>query len=166
LRKSLLAIFLLNEENASFDKVIDAEGLYLIPGVIDDQVHFREPGLIHKGDISTESKAAVAGGITSYMEMPNTNPQTTTQKLLEEKYKRAEEVSAANFSFYMGTTNDNLKEVLNTDPSRVCGIKVFMGSSTGNMLVDSEDVLTEIFKHAPTLVATHCEDEANHPGKY
>lgn len=152
--------FSAEEENASFFKVIDAEGMYLIPGVIDDQVHFREPGLTHKGDISTESKAAVAGGITSFMEMPNTKPQTTTQELLEEKYKRAEEVSVANFSFYMGATNDNLKEVLKTDPSRVCGIKVFMGSSTGNMLVDSEDVLAEIFRHAPTLVATHCEDEA------
>jgi dihydroorotase len=149
-----------HEEEASFIDIIDAEGLYLIPGVIDDQVHFREPGLTHKGDISTESKAAVAGGITSYMEMPNTNPQTTTQELLEEKYKRAAEASAANFSFYMGATNDNLKEVLKTDPLRVCGTKVFMGSSTGNMLVDSEDVLAEIFRHSPTLVATHCEDEA------
>lgn len=148
------------EEKASFNEILDAEGLYLIPGVIDDQVHFREPGFTHKGDISTESKAAVAGGITSYMEMPNTNPQTTTQELLEEKYKLAEAVSVANFSFYMGATNNNLKEVLKTDPSRVCGIKVFMGSSTGNMLVDSEEVLSEIFRNSPTLVATHCEDEA------
>lgn len=147
------------EETASYIKILDAEGLYLIPGVIDDQVHFREPGFTHKGDIRTESKAAVAGGITSYMEMPNTKPQTTTQELLEEKYKLAEAVSAANFSFYMGATNDNLKEVLKTDPSRVCGIKVFMGSSTGNMLVDSEDILTEVFRYSPTLVATHCEDE-------
>jgi dihydroorotase len=141
-------------------KIRDASGLYLIPGVIDDQVHFREPGLTNKGDIASESRAAVAGGITSYMEMPNTNPQTVTQKLLEEKYKRASEVSPANYSFYMGATNDNLEEVLKTDPARVCGIKVFMGSSTGNMLVDDQETLSEIFKNAPALVATHCEDEA------
>jgi dihydroorotase len=140
-------------------ETIDAAGFYLIPGIIDDQVHFREPGLTHKGDIFTESRAAVAGGITTFMEMPNTNPQAVTQKILEEKYKRASEVSAANYSFYMGATNDNLDEVLKTDPSKVCGIKVFMGSSTGNMLVDDENTLSEIFKHAPTLVATHCEDE-------
>ncbi len=139
--------------------VIDAKGQYLIPGVIDDQVHFREPGLTHKGEIATESKAAVAGGVTSYMEMPNTNPQTVTQQLLEEKYQRAAEVSAANFSFYMGATNDNLAEVLKTDASNVCGIKVFMGSSTGNMLVDNEKVLSEIFRNTKLLVATHCEDE-------
>jgi dihydroorotase len=141
-------------------EIIDAEGLYLLPGVIDDQVHFREPGLTHKGEIATESRAAVAGGVTTYMEMPNTKPQAVTQELLEEKYKRAAEVSAANFSFYMGATNDNLDEVLKTDPAKVCGIKVFMGSSTGNMLVDDEKTLSEIFKNAPTLVATHCEDEA------
>ena len=140
-------------------EVIDASGLYLIPGIIDDQVHFREPGLTHKGDITTESRAAVAGGVTTFMEMPNTNPQAVTQELLEKKYFRAEEVSAANFSFYMGTTNDNLDEVLKTDPKKVCGIKVFMGSSTGNMLVDDKNTLSEIFKNAPTLVATHCEDE-------
>ncbi len=140
-------------------EIIDAAGLYLIPGIIDDQVHFREPGLTHKGDLFTESRAAVAGGVTTYMEMPNTNPQAVTQEILEEKYKRASEVSAANYSFYMGATNDNLGEVLKTDPSKVCGIKVFMGSSTGNMLVDDENTLSEIFKHAPTLVATHCEDE-------
>lgn len=140
-------------------EVIDASGLYLIPGVIDDQVHFREPGLTHKGDISSESRAAVAGGVTTYMEMPNTNPQTVTQELLEEKYDRAAEVSAANYSFYMGTTNDNFEEVLKTDPKKVCGIKIFMGSSTGNMLVDDEKTLSEIFKNAPTLIATHCEDE-------
>jgi dihydroorotase len=144
----------------TFLKSIDATGMYLIPGVIDDQVHFREPGLTHKGDIATESRAAVAGGITSFMEMPNTNPQSVTQELLEAKYKRAEEVSAANYSFYMGATNDNLGEVLKTDPSRICGIKVFMGSSTGNMLVNDEAVLTQIFRHSPALVATHCEDEA------
>lgn len=140
-------------------EIIDASGLYLIPGVIDDQVHFREPGLTLKGDILTESRAAVAGGVTTFMEMPNTNPQAVTQEILEEKYKRASEVSAANYSFYMGATNDNLAEVLKTDPKNVCGIKVFMGSSTGNMLVDDEKTLSEIFKQAPTLVATHCEDE-------
>lgn len=140
-------------------EIVDASGLYLIPGVIDDQVHFREPGLTHKGDIASESRAAVAGGITTFMEMPNTNPQTVTQELLEQKYKRAAEVSPANYSFYMGATNDNLEEVLKTDPSKVCGIKVFMGSSTGNMLVDDEEALSEIFKNAPTLIATHCEDE-------
>jgi dihydroorotase len=139
--------------------VIDATGQYLIPGVIDDQVHFREPGLTHKGEIATESRAAVAGGVTSYMEMPNTNPQAVTQAVLEEKYQRASKVSAANYSFYMGATNDNLDEVLKTDGSNVCGIKIFMGSSTGNMLVDNEDVLSEIFRNTKLLVATHCEDE-------
>ncbi|MGD9929819.1 MAG: dihydroorotase [Mangrovibacterium sp.] len=139
--------------------VVDAEGKYLIPGAIDDQVHFREPGLTHKGDIMSESRAAAAGGVTSYMEMPNTNPQTTSQAELEKKYARAAEVSAVNYSFYMGATNDNLDEVLKTDPRKVCGIKVFMGSSTGNMLVDNEKILSEIFRNAPTLVATHCEDE-------
>ena len=142
------------------NKIIDANGLYLIPGVIDDQVHFRDPGLTHKGDIASESRAAVAGGITSFMEMPNTNPQTTTQKLLEEKYAKAAEVSPANFSFYMGATNNNIDEILKTDPEKVCGIKIFMGSSTGNMLVDDENTLAEIFKNSPALIATHCEDEA------
>lgn len=140
-------------------EIIDAEGLLLIPGVIDDQVHFREPGLTHKAEIATESKAAIAGGVTSFMEMPNTKPQTTTLDALEQKYKRAAQVSAANYSFYMGATNNNLNEILNTDPKQVCGIKVFMGSSTGNMLVDDEQTLSDIFKNAPTLVATHCEDE-------
>ena len=140
--------------------VVHAAGHYLLPGVIDDQVHFREPGLTHKGDISSESRAAVAGGVTSYMEMPNTNPQTTTQKLLEEKYQRAAEVSAANYSFLMGTTNDNLDEVLKTNPETVCGIKIFLGASTGNMLVNNQNTLVELFKHAPTLIAVHCEDEA------
>ncbi|WP_321348798.1 dihydroorotase [uncultured Draconibacterium sp.] len=149
---------------ADFDlnetEVIDATGLLLIPGVIDDQVHFREPGLTHKGEISTESKAAAAGGVTTYMEMPNTKPQAVTQEELQKKFDRAAEVSAVNYSFYMGATNDNLDEVLKTDPTKVCGIKVFMGSSTGNMLVDDDKTLSEIFKNAPTLVATHCEDEA------
>ncbi len=138
---------------------IEAEGLYLLPGVIDDQVHFREPGLTYKGDIYTESRAAVAGGITSFMEMPNTNPPALTQELLEEKYKIGSQKSLANYSFYMGTSNDNLEELLKTDPTKVCGIKVFMGSSTGNMLVDNESVLEKIFANAPTLVAVHCEDE-------
>lgn len=139
---------------------IDAEGLWLLPGAIDDQVHFREPGLTHKGEIATESAAAAAGGITSFMEMPNTVPQALTQQLLQDKYDRAAEVSAVNYSFFMGASNDNLDEVLKTDPRRVCGVKVFMGSSTGNMLVDNPSVLEAVFKESPTLVATHCEDEA------
>ena len=139
---------------------INAEGLHLLPGMIDDQVHFREPGLTHKADIFSESMAAVAGGITSFMEMPNTVPNTLTQDLLADKYNIAAEVSLANYSFYMGASNNNLDEVLKTDPENVCGIKVFMGSSTGNMLVDNEKVLENIFREAPILVATHCEDEA------
>ncbi|WP_010663092.1 dihydroorotase [Marinilabilia salmonicolor] len=141
------------------DKTIDAEGCYLIPGVIDDQVHFREPGLTHKADIYTESGAAVAGGITSFMEMPNTNPQTTSIETLNDKFRIGEERSAANYSFYMGATNDNLEEVLKADPSTVCGVKVFMGSSTGNMLVDKKEALENIFREVPMLIATHCEDE-------
>ena len=140
-------------------EIIDANGLHLFPGIIDDQVHFRDPGLTYKGDIYTESKAAVAGGITSFMEMPNTDPPALTQEILEEKYQSASKKSLANYSFYMGASNDNLEEVLKTDPTKVCGIKVFMGSSTGNMLVDNEEILEGIFKNAPTLVATHCEDE-------
>lgn len=139
---------------------INAEGLHLLPGMIDDQVHFREPGLTHKADIFSESMAAVAGGITSFMEMPNTVPNTLTQDLLADKYMIASEMSLANYSFYMGASNNNLDEVLKTDPKNVCGIKVFMGSSTGNMLVDNERVLENIFREAPMLVATHCEDEA------
>jgi len=139
--------------------VIDASGKFLLPGVIDDQVHFREPGLTHKGDIYTESNAAVAGGITSYMEMPNTVPQATTQELLEQKYERASEVSLANYSFYIGATNDNLEELLKTDPAKVCGIKVFMGSSTGNMLVDNPETLSSLFQKSKMLIAVHCEDE-------
>ncbi len=137
----------------------DAEGLHLFPGIIDDQVHFREPGMTHKADIYSESKAAVAGGITSFMEMPNTIPQTLTQELLEAKYQLAAEKSLANFSFYMGASNDNIKEVLKTDPQRVCGIKVFMGASTGNMLVDDANTLNAIFSAAPALLAVHCEHE-------
>ncbi len=153
------------EENADIsklkhDRLIEASGKYLLPGIIDDQVHFREPGLTHKAEIYTESKAAVAGGVTSFMDMPNTNPQTVTQELLQKKFDIAAKQSLANYSFYMGATNDNIEEVLKTDPKNVCGIKVFMGSSTGNMLVDNKETLTEIFKKAPTLLAVHCEDEA------
>jgi len=146
--------------NRHADKEINAEGLHLLPGCIDDQVHFREPGLTHKADIFTESRAAVAGGITSFMEMPNTVPNALTQELLEDKFNIASRSSIANYSFFMGAGNDNLEEVLKTDPRNVCGIKVFMGSSTGNMLVDNEKTLEGIFSKAPTLVATHCEDEA------
>ncbi|HKR04099.1 MAG TPA: dihydroorotase [Bacteroidia bacterium] len=138
---------------------INADGLHLLPGVIDDQVHFREPGLTQKGDIYTESKAAVAGGITSYMEMPNTIPNTLTQELLEEKYRIASQKSLANYSFYMGASNTNLDEVLKTNSKNVCGIKVFMGSSTGDMLVDDEKTIENIFSKSPMLIATHCEDE-------
>ena len=141
------------------DTEIDAEGMLLVPGAIDDQVHFREPGLTHKADIATESAAAVAGGITSYMEMPNTNPQTVTINELEKKYLLGAEKSLANYSFYMGATNDNVKEVLRVDPTKVCGVKVFMGSSTGNMLVDNKETLNNIFREIPMLIATHCEDE-------
>jgi dihydroorotase len=140
-------------------KVINGEGKFLLPGIIDDQVHFREPGLTHKGEIYTEAKAAVAGGITSFMEMPNTKPQATTQEVLEEKYKIAAEKSLANYSFYLGATNDNIEEIKKTDPKMVCGVKVFMGSSTGNMLVDNEEALSRIFSESPLLIATHCEDE-------
>lgn len=141
-------------------EIVDAGGALVMPGVIDDQVHFREPGLTEKGEILTESCAAAAGGVTSYMEMPNTRPPATTIELLEEKYARAAEVSAVNYSFYLGATNDNIAEIERVDPERICGVKVFMGSSTGNMLVDNEQTLADIFKFSPTLVATHCEDEA------
>lgn len=140
-------------------KVIDASGKLLIPGIIDDQVHFREPGMTYKADIKTESRAAVAGGITSFMEMPNTIPNTLTQSLLQHKYELAAAQSMANFSFYMGASNDNLKELAKTDPGNVCGIKVFMGASTGNMLVDDQQTLEGIFAEAPTIVAVHCEHE-------
>lgn len=141
------------------DREINAEGLHLLPGLIDDQVHFREPGLTHKADIWHESRAAVAGGTTSFMEMPNTVPNTLTQELLGDKYRLAARNSLANYSFYMGASNDNLEQVLATDPHNVCGIKVFMGSSTGNMLVDDDKTLEGIFSRTPMLVATHCEDE-------
>jgi len=139
---------------------VNADSLFLIPGIIDDQVHFREPGLTHKGELFTESRAAVAGGITSYMEMPNTVPNALTQELLQDKYHRAAEVSLANYSFFMGASNDNMDEVLKTDEKNVCGVKIFMGSSTGNMLVDNEKTLDGIFSQCPMLIATHCEDEA------
>lgn len=146
--------------DATVDREINADGLHLLPGLIDDQVHFREPGLTHKANIYTESRAAVAGGTTSFMEMPNTVPNTLTQRLLQDKYDIAQDSSLANYSFFMGAANDNLDEVLKTNPRDVCGIKVFMGSSTGNMLVDNQDTLENIFRNAPMLIATHCEDEA------
>jgi dihydroorotase len=138
---------------------VDASGLLVLPGCIDDQVHFREPGLTHKGNIYTESRAAVAGGITSFMEMPNTVPYALTQELLEDKYQIAAQNALANYSFFMGASNDNLEEVLRTDTSKICGVKVFMGSSTGNMLVDKESVLEGLFARVGALIATHCEDE-------
>ena len=140
-------------------KIIDAEGNYLLPGVIDDQVHFREPGLTHKGDIASESRAAVAGGITSFIEQPNTIPNAITQELLEEKYQIAAKTSYANYSFMMGVTNNNLDEVLKTNPKNVAGLKIFLGSSTGNMLVDDDSVLEKIFLSTKMLIAVHCEDE-------
>ncbi len=151
------------------DKVINANGKYLLPGLIDDQVHFREPGLTHKANIKTESKAAVAGGITSYIEMPNTIPQATTQKKLEEKFDIASQDSYANYSFMIGGTNDNLEELIKTNPKNVAGIKLFLGSSTGNMLVDNEEVLEKIFSSTKMLIAVHCEDETtikNNLSKY
>ena len=139
--------------------VVDAEGNYLMPGAIDDQVHFREPGLTHTGDIESESRAAVAGGITSFIEQPNTVPNAVTQEILEDKYQIASQKSFANYSFMMGATNDNLEEVLKTNTKNVAGIKIFLGSSTGNMLVDNEAVLEKIFSSTPMLIAVHCEDE-------
>lgn len=146
-------------QHIAADRVIDAKGQYLMPGVIDDQVHFREPGLTYKANIYTESRAAVAGGVTSFMEMPNTVPNTLTQALLADKYKIGADTSLANYSFFMGASNDNYEEVMKTNPAEVCGIKIFMGSSTGNMLVDAPEVLEKIFANAPCIIATHCEDE-------
>lgn len=143
----------------STEMIIDAEGLYLLPGVIDEHVHFREPGLTQKADLYTESRAAVAGGVTSFMDMPNTNPQTTTQELLQRKLDAAARKSAANYSFYLGATNDNIDELVKTDPKKICGIKLFMGSSTGNMLVNDDDALARLFDETPCLIAAHCEDE-------
>ncbi|WP_127471898.1 dihydroorotase [Thiomicrorhabdus aquaedulcis] len=140
------------------DQIIDATGLFLIPGMIDDQVHFRDPGLTQKGDISTESKAALVGGITAFMDMPNVKPTTTTIENLEAKYQIGAQKSWINYSFYFGATNDNVEELKQVNPRNVCGVKVFMGASTGNMLVDREQALRDIFTHSPTLIATHCED--------
>ena len=148
----------ISEENV--DQIINASGKYLLPGIIDDQVHFREPGLTWKGDIESESRATIAGGITSFMEQPNTVPNAVTQELLEDKYKIASEKSFANYSFLMGGTNDNLEEVLKTNPRNVAGIKLFLGSSTGNMLVDNPETLEKIFRSTKMLIAVHCEDEA------
>ena len=148
-----------NIDPAIADTVIDAQGNYLIPGMIDDQVHFREPGLTYKGDIASESKAAIAGGITTFIEQPNTIPNAVTQEILEEKYQIAATNSYANYSFMMGATNDNLAEVLKTNPRNVAGIKIFLGSSTGNMLVDNEATLEKIFSATPMLIVVHCEDE-------
>ncbi len=145
---------------SSQDEIIDVEGSYVFPGVIDDQVHFREPGLTHKATIETESRAAVAGGITSFIEMPNTVPQATTIEKLEEKFDIAEKTSFANYSFMFGGTNDNLEEILKVDPKKVAGLKLFLGSSTGNMLVDNPQVLEKIFKSTNLLISAHCEDEA------
>lgn len=148
-----------NLQSTRAKRVIDANGQFLLPGVIDDQVHFREPGLTHKGDIFSESRAAVAGGVTTYMEMPNTIPPTFTQELLAKKYAIGAKSSLANFSFYIGASNDNLEEVLKTDIKKVCGLKIFMGSSTGNLLVDDPKVLEGFFSKWPGLIASHCEDE-------
>jgi dihydroorotase len=141
------------------DQIIDAKGKYLLPGAIDDQVHFREPGLTHKGSIYTEARAAVAGGVTSFMEMPNTNPPTFTQELLEQKYSIAAQRSLANYSFFIGAANDNIDEVMKTDITKVCGLKIFMGSSTGNLLVDDPKTLEAFFSRFPSIIAAHCEDE-------
>ena len=149
-----------NQIDTHADIEINAEGKHVIPGIIDDQVHFREPGLTHKGTIFSESRAAVAGGVTSFMEMPNVNPPSVSQPLLAEKYQIGERTSLANYSFYMGATNDNIEEVLKTNHQNVCGVKVFMGSSTGNMLVDNEKTLENLFSKCDMLIATHCEDEA------
>ena len=157
----------ISEENV--DKIIDASGKYLLPGIIDDQVHFREPGLTHKGDIESESKSAIAGGTTSFIEQPNTVPNAVTQELLEEKYKIASEKSYANYSFSMGGTNDNLEEVLKTNPRNVAAIKLFLGSSTGNMLVDNPEILEDIFSKVKMPICVHCEDETtirNNTEKY
>ncbi|WP_223032645.1 dihydroorotase [Hanstruepera marina] len=141
-------------------EVIDADGKYVLPGIIDDQVHFREPGLTHKGDIESESRAAIAGGITSFIEMPNTNPQTTTVKKLDEKFAIADNKAFANYSFMFGGTNDNLDEILKVDKKTVAGLKLFLGSSTGNMLVDNPEVLEKIFSSTDMVISVHCEDEA------
>ncbi|WP_235577068.1 hypothetical protein [Pseudoalteromonas sp. R3] len=141
----------------SGEDVIDAQGMWLMPGMIDDQVHFREPGLTHKGSIASESAAAVAGGITSFMEMPNVSPSTTTRQALADKQVIARQNSVANYAFYLGATPDNLDEIKAIDPHQVCGVKVFMGASTGDLLVEHPTALDAIFRECPTLIATHCE---------
>ena len=147
-----------NLQHLRADEVVDASGLVLIPGMIDDQVHFREPGLTHKADISSESAAAVAGGVTSYMEMPNVIPPTINAQTLDEKFRLASKKSHANYSFYLGASNDNLEDIKKVDPARVCGVKIFMGASTGNLLVDDPSTLEAIFRSCPILIATHCEN--------
>lgn len=160
IEKDLISKISKNISEEGADKIIDASGKYLLPGIIDDQVHFREPGLTHKGDIESESRAAIAGGVTSFLEQPNTVPNAVTQELLEEKYQIASEKSFANYSFMMGGTNDNLEEILKTNPRNVAGIKLFLGSSTGNMLVDNPETLENIFSKTKMLIAVHCEDES------
>lgn len=157
---SIIADISENIADQEVDRIIDATGKFLLPGIIDDQVHFREPGLTHKGDIESESRAAIAGGVTSFIEQPNTVPNAVTQELLEEKYKIASGKSFANYSFMMGGTNNNLEEILKTNPRNVAGIKLFLGSSTGNMLVDNPETLENIFSKTKMLIAVHCEDEA------
>ncbi len=158
LREGRIETIAASLEPRADESVIEADGQWLLPGMIDDQVHFREPGLEHKADFATESRAAVAGGITSYMEMPNSKPTTTTLDALEDKYARAAAKSLANHAFYLGATNDNLDVIRSLDPRAACGIKIFMGASTGNMLVDNPDTLDAIFREAPTIIVTHCED--------
>lgn len=152
-------IYSLKDKLPKADTVIDAEGKLVIPGIIDDQVHFREPGSTHKGSIVTESAAAVLGGVTSYMDMPNNTPAAVTIEAVEAKNSIAKSASYANFSFYLGATNDNIEEIKNANPQETCGVKVFMGSSTGNMLVDNEETLNNIFKESKLLIAAHCESE-------
>lgn len=169
-RDGLIADIVRLDDSSSYDscrmdlpsgaRIIDATGKYLIPGIIDEHVHFREPGLTAKADIASESRAAVAGGVTSFMDMPNTQPQTVTRQFLEDKFDLASQKSLANYSFYLGATNDNISEILGLDNDKVCGVKLFMGSSTGNMLVDSGEVLETLFRETPCLIAAHCEDEA------
>lgn len=159
IENDLIAKISNNISEADTDLIIDASGKYLLPGIIDDQVHFREPGLTQKGDIESESKAALAGGITSFIDQPNTVPNAVTQKLLADKYEIASQKAYANYGFMMGGTNDNLEEILKTDPRNVPGIKLFLGSSTGNMLVDNPQTLEQIFSNTPMLIAVHCEDE-------
>jgi len=157
--KIIISPTILEEAEKGANKIINAEGLYLIPGVIDDHVHFRDPGDTYKGDIKTESRAAILGGVTSFMDMPNNNPPTNTIEALEKKYKHASEESSANYSFYLAATNDNIEEIKKINPENTCGIKIFMGSSTGNLLVNNNNSLQEIFSNAPCLIATHCETE-------